>query len=123
MSERMAQYLAGIGAKPSVLDGWTILEAYRAGVLVAMVITSGPEIHFVPIRGKGAMSRKNIRHHLAPIIEKYGYATTRVPLAETNHKLRLALGFKQTWSDATFSYWAITEMPYARKEKGETPCQ
>lgn len=123
MNERLAAYLTGIGAEPSALDGWTVKEAQHAGALAAFVIAKGPEIHFVPVEGKRGMSRRNIHEFLAPILAEFGYCTTRVPLAETNHKLRESLGFRLTWADASHTYWAMTELPYARQEKGETPCQ
>lgn len=119
MDARLAAYLMSIGASPDSLDGWTIRTAQRAGTDCAFVITNGPEIHFVSIDERRAMSRKNILEFVAPLIETYGFATTRVPASETNHKLREALGFLPTWQDADFLYWALTELPY---QKGNTPC-
>jgi len=120
MDARLEQYLASIGASAGALAGWNIQTAKRAGVDVAFVITRWTEIHFVSIVGNRAMSRRNIAEFVAPLLEKYGYATTRVPIAETDHRLREALGFQHTWSDDYYSYWAITELPYQRK--GTTPC-
>lgn len=120
MDARLVDYLASLGATPAALDGWTVHTAQRAGVDVAFVITSGPEIHMLSIVGPRAMSRQNILQHLAPILEEHGYATTRVPIEETDHRLRLALGFSQTWADENYTYWALTALPY---QKGNTPCQ
>lgn len=120
MDKRLVGYLASLGADPACLEGWTIRTAQRAGVDVAFVASLGPEIHFVSLVGPRAMSRKNIAEHLGAVIQEHGYATTRVPLAETNHRLREALGFTQSWADENYTYWVLTEAPY---KKGQPPCQ
>jgi hypothetical protein len=120
MDKRLAAYLRTLGADPSCLDGWTIQTAQRAGVDVGFVITRGPELHMLSISERRAMSRRNIIDAIAPVLDKFGYVTTRVPVTETNHKLRLALGFVRSWSDANYSFWVATELPY---QKGTTPCQ
>lgn len=120
MDVRLVDYLASLGATPAALDGWTVRTAQRAGVDVAFVITRGPEIHMLSLVGPRAMTRRNIAKFLNPIVEEFGYATTRVPASETDHKLRVALGFVQTWADADYTYWALTTPPY---QKGTTPCQ
>lgn len=121
MDKRLADYLESIGAGAGSLAGWHIQTAQRAGVDVAFVITRWTEIHFVSIAGKRAMSRRNIAEFVGPILKEHGYVTTRTPLAETDHRLREALGFVPTWSDDHYTYWALTDMPY--QKKGHTPCQ
>ena len=123
MDSRLVDYLASLGATPDVLEGWTVHTAQRAGADVAFVITRGCEIHMLSLVGPRAMSRRNIVQYLCPIIEEYGYASTRVPLAETDHKLRHALGFVQTWADHQFSYWMCTSCPYQHQQpEGTDPC-
>lgn len=114
MDKRAEKYLEGLGFPLEGLDGWKIEVAKRAGVDVAIVATKGTEIHFVSLSEGKAMSRLNTREFLAPLLDEYGYATTRVPIAVTNHKLRERLGFTQTWHDANFTYWVLTEMPFPR---------
>lgn len=97
-------------------DGWKVVTARRGDEDVAHVYTRGPEIHIETLVQGRALTRRNIIEHLAPLVEEFGYATTRVPIAETNHKLREKLGFVQTWHDDKFTYWAMTELPY-QKEK------
>jgi hypothetical protein len=120
MDARLIDYLASLGASPDALDGWTVRTAQRAGQDVAFVITRGTEIHMLSLVGPRAMSRRNILEHLVPILEEHGYATTRVPASETDHRLRLALGFVQTWQDQDYTYWALTTRPY---QKGSPLCQ
>lgn len=119
MDQRLVDYLASLGASPEALDGWTVRVVQRAGVDVAFAITRGSEIHMLSLVGPRALSRRNILEHLAPILEEHGYVTTRVAAAETDHRLRLALGFALTWQDQDYTYWALTTRPY---QKG-TPCQ
>lgn len=125
MDKRLVDYLASLGVTPAALDGWQVATAQRAGVDVGFVITRGPEIHMLSLVGPRAMTRKNIGQFLHPIVEEHGYATTRVPLAEADHRLREALGFVQTWADANYTYWALTSRPYARQQQpeGTLPCQ
>jgi hypothetical protein len=117
MDKRLSDYLQSIGADSDSLDGWEINTAQRDGEDVAFVIICGPEIHFVSIVGKRAMTRKNIGEYLGGVIEKHGFATTRVSLKETDHKLREVLGFVRTWSDADYSYWMTTKAPFTRSKK------
>lgn len=124
MDPRLIDYLAGLGASPDALDGWTVHTAQRAGEDVAFVLTKGPEIHMLSLVGPRAMSRRNIAQFLGPILAEHGYATTRVPAAETDHRLRLALGFVQSWADENYTYWALTALPYQRQQpEGIPPCQ
>ena len=124
MDARLVAYLSTLGATPAALDGWTVHTAQRGGVDVAFVITKGSEIHFVSLVGPRAMSRKNIVQYLCPLIEEYGYASTRVPASETNHKLRESLGFICVWQDENYSYWMLMHCPYQRQQpEGTDPCQ
>jgi hypothetical protein len=128
MDLRLVDYLQSIGASPDSLAGWSIKVAQRSGLDVAFVCTLGTEIHFVSLVGPRAMSRKNIAQFMAPLIAEYGYATTRVSIDETNHKLREHLGFVESWSDNQYRYFICTELPYTRSdmkhtEHKEAPCQ
>lgn len=116
MDDRLLQYLHTIGASPDALDGWTIKTAQRDGVDCGVVLTKGPEVHMLAF-GAGAMSRKNILEHLSPILDRYGYVTTRVPIAERDHRLREILGFEMTWEDDKFTYWALTSLPFRKRSK------
>lgn len=115
MDARLERYLSSIGIDSTFLDDWTIDVARRNDEDVAIVATLGCEIHILPIVEKRALSRKNIRAYLHPILEKFGYATTRVPLNIEDNRLRTRLGFMPTWQDEQFQYWALTSMPYEKE--------
>lgn len=114
MDDRAAAYLRDLGIAEQGLAGWDVEVAQRAGVDVAVVVTRGPEIHMVAIAEKKAMSRRNTLDFLRPLLERFGYATTRVPIEITDHRLRETLGFKYTWRDDNFTYWALTELPFQK---------
>lgn len=88
--------------------------AQRDGKDVAVVITKGTEIHFVSLHDKHAMTRKNTLEHLAPIYAEWSFVTTKVPITETDHRLREILGFKYQWHDANFSYWTLFALPFQK---------
>lgn len=122
MDKRLADYLVNLGADARSLIGWTVHVAQSNGEDCGFVITRGPEIHILPLMPGCSITRRNIMEHLGCLIDRFGYATTRVPIAETDHRLRTALGFEQTWSDKNCTYWAITKLKYARTQQGESPC-
>lgn len=113
--DRLLQYLHSIGCGESSLDGWAVSIAQRAGVDAVIVATRGPEIHVLPLTQGNALSRRNIAEFVNPLIDEYGYASTRVPIAEEEHRLRVKLGFVMTWEDEQFTYWTVTEHPFKRK--------
>jgi hypothetical protein len=115
MDARLVAYLGTLGTGPEALDGWTIQVAQRDGRDVGFFIHRGTEVHMLALE-PGAMSRKNILDHLTPVFEQYGFCTTRVPLAEKDHKLRRILGFAPLWADHECTYWAMTKLPFTRKE-------
>lgn len=123
MDARLVAYLASLGADPASLDAWVFNTVQRDGEDVGFVAVCGPEIHVYLFAERKAISRRNLLEHLQPIIDTFGYATTRVPLTETNHRLRTALGFVHTWDDESYSYWCLTRLRYARTQKGEPSCQ
>jgi hypothetical protein len=96
------------------LDGWIQRPAFRNGVQVGATIQRGPEMHMISFSDGKAMSRKNIVEHLAPVLDQYGYVTTRVPKAEEDHRLRTKLGFEFTWEDDQYTYWCLTQLPFQK---------
>lgn len=103
-----------LGISEAAFDGWQCTVAQRAGVDVAVVLSKGTELHMASLTDKKAISRKNVRDFVLPILLEYGFVTTRVPIAETDHKLRERLGFLKTWSDDHYSYFCMTEPPYEK---------
>lgn len=125
-SDIFFEYLHSLGiandVSNDIMASWEISTAKRCGEDSVLVAKKGPEIHILPLKAKYSISRANVISEIAPMIEKFGYATTKVPIAESDHKLREKLGFVKTWQDENYTYWAITELPYQRK-KGVGKCQ
>lgn len=117
MLAQVSKCLADLGLPKEALDGWTCHVAQKAGVDVAMVIVRGPEIHFASLTDSPAISRKNVREFMAPVIEEFGYCTTRVPIEITDHKLRRMLGFTQTWADENYTFWYADTLPFNKAPK------
>lgn len=115
MDPRVVAYMKSIDADPASLDGWVVSEAFRDGEPVGFVAVNGTEIHILPTAERRAMTRRNILQFLEPIFAAHGYATTRVPIDTTDHRLREHLGFRETWRDERFIYFAATKLPYQRR--------
>jgi hypothetical protein len=114
MDQRLIAYLDALGVDPDALDGWAVHTAQRDGQDVGFVVQKGPELHMLSLSERKAMSRRNIVEFINPVLDEFGYVTTRVPTSETNHRLRVCLGFEQTWQDHQFTYWALTKIPFER---------
>lgn len=98
------------------IKGWTTEPVFRAGREVGLFLYRGTEAHFMSFDEKHAISRKNATHHLSKIFDEYGFVTTRVPIEETDHRLREILGFQFQWSDEKFTYWILTQLPWGKHE-------
>ena len=115
---KLKRYLEAVGLPGSEVslrrDGWDVQIAQRDGKDVAIVVTRGTEIHFVSLHEKHAMTRKNTLAFLEPIYREWGFVTTRVPIAETNDRLRDVLGFRYQWRDENFRYFTLTQLPFSK---------
>ena len=117
LNSSVAAYLASLGV--SDLPGWTIKIAQRNGLDVGFVLTNGSEMHIAPMDRGESLSRRNIHKFIVPMLEEFGYVTTRTPPDGIDYSWLTRVGFKQTWSDARFVYWALTELPYQRGKNHE----
>lgn len=100
------------------LGHWGLVPFYVSDALAAVVMVRGPEIHLVLApqwRDKGAMTRGRIRGVLKPLLQTFGYLTTRLAKGDGTHRLFIdRLGFKPTWSDERFTYFMLTELPFGK---------
>lgn len=77
----------------------------------------GTEIH-VEFTRPGAVLRNRVREFLAPLLDRHGFLTTRVPIGWSKHRRFVErLGFRLTWNDNEYEYFMLTELPFSRKEK------
>lgn len=94
------------------------IPGYVDGQLVAALLRKGTEVHFAiskQHRGK-IISRRRIREFLQPVLDEYGFLTTRL-LHDRKGQQRFIerIGFKKTWSDDKCNYFMLTELPFERK--------
>ena len=64
------------------------------------------------------LTRKEIRAFLAPLLNRRGFLTTRVPIGdEANERFNRAFGFERTWSDERFQLFCNGRASIRREEK------
>lgn len=92
--------------------GWTFHD-YGPGMGVAF--TKGTEFHFTPT--PAFRFRRNLmRSQMRPLLEPFGFLTTRVQHDDTpSQRLNQLFGFKPTWADEHFQYSILTALPFKEK--------
>lgn len=102
------------------LAQWALLPVHaRGGALAAVLLQRGCELHVVlppEKRGKGIITRAGVRAALQPVLEQYGYVTTRIVKGDGSQRLFIdRLGFKPTWSDERYTYFILTQLPFGKR--------
>jgi hypothetical protein len=96
------------------LDGWRIAPHYEGGVMVGATITKGSEFHFATFGGQWKMTRADIRRYLRPLIDRYGYVTTKTPKEDTRQgRFNKILGFFVTGEDEFFTHYKLERLRHA----------
>lgn len=99
------------------LAGWECIEHFQGGDVAGIAIIKGTEFHCELFPGF-KLKRKEMRAFLRPLFERHGFLTTRVAHADVaNQRFNKVFGFERTWSDDTFHYFLMAELPFG---KGET---
>lgn len=100
------------------LEGWDavplVIDNKHAGTL----IVRGMEVHFAFTERPTICVRRVGREMLAPVLDRFGMLTTKVPkdmIASKRFVQRV--GFKPTWQDEDFDYYLLTTLPWERKTK------
>lgn len=120
MSDAARKLLSGaLGAWwPAELpQQWDIHAIEEDGELLAAVMRNGTEVHLAvaPEHQRRKFSRRRAQQFVAPLLDEYGFLTTRVLHDRTQEKLFVQrLGFKPTWSDHQFKYYLLGRLPFAR---------
>jgi len=110
------ELLAPINLPAEILDGWEPVPMVLAGKHAGTLIVKGMEVHFALIERPTGSVKKAVREMLAPVFDRFGMLTTRVPRAMGKHKRFVErLGFKQTWKDNEFEYYLLSALPWERK--------
>ena len=100
------------------LEDWEVVPHYDGEQHACTAVVKGSEIHFAVATGyRGRIIRReNTRAFLAPLLERQGYLTTRVPHGRlTQKKFVQRLGFTPTWKDGDVEYYLLGDLPFERK--------
>ena len=117
MAPQLSDMLLDLGLPNEVMDGWECRVAQVNGVDSVIFLKKNCEVHMASLTDRKAISRKNVREFVAPIVAEFGYASTRFPLAAIDKKLMRALGFVHSYNDDKYSYWVTTETPFSKAPK------
>lgn len=106
----------------TALGALEIIPFEHNGEVTGAAVLAGNEIHFVsrPSKRGRVGTRKDIHLFLTDLFKKYDFLTTRIP-KDTPKRDRTGerMGFTPTWSDNTYDYYILTELPYVRKSTAE----
>ena len=97
-----------------VFAGWTQHLYDMDGKPAAALFQKGTEVHFVLApEARGRALRKDVlRESLTKLLAEDGMLTTRSLLGSACRRFIERMGFKHTWSDETFDYFALTRAPF-----------
>lgn len=98
---------------------WARTDVVLRGELVLAILRRGTEVHCVlsPSWRQRVLPGKLIGRAVGDLLTRTGgMLTTRILHASAAPLEFVArLGFKKTWSDETFHYFALTSAPFGRK--------
>lgn len=91
------------------LDGWDIEPVFIGGKLAFAALVRGAEFHFASFDTGAPITMGMIRSRLDPIIQRYGFVTTRTPKvgADRQHRFNLAFGFHVAGEDEFFIMYRL----------------
>lgn len=110
MREFVAQSIPmEMAAFNQVFQGW-VFHDYGDGMGVAF--TKGTEFHFAAT-GTFRFKRKLMQQQMQPLMDVYGFLTTRVQHSDIqSQRINKLFGFKPTWADEHFQYSMLTALPF-----------
>lgn len=120
--EELVQYIATLGPLAAdaqiQFNGWNVSLASENCMDVTFILTKGAEVHFFTPPERNPMPVSAMLKVLAEILQKYGFASTRLPVGQPAKHV-VDLGFVETWCDGTFSYFNLTELPVNKGQHSE----
>ena len=109
--------LSGHAGAENLVESWHFEGWHENGELAAVAMLKGTENHYAVApnwRGR-IITRRRTRAFLAPLMERYGFLTTRSFDHDNVSALFLCrLGFIKTWTELHFHHWMLTELPFSR---------
>ena len=92
------------------LEGWTLDGVYDGDALAFVVITKGPEFHFVSCGTKLKVNRAILAKYPGSLIDRYGFAETSTPKTPEytrQHRFNKLIGFVPTHETDTHVFYRI----------------
>ena len=95
----------------ATLKDWFVWALEQDGETLALRVSNGPEFHFVIVKRK-SFTMADIRAMVKPLIDSYGYATTRTPLRDKRQqRFNERLGFVRVREDQYDVIYRIDKLP------------
>jgi len=99
---------------------WELIPVISSDVIIGVVAENNGEIHLALEKqfiNKSTYWRKHLNLIINPIIDKYGYVTTRVESDDhSTRKFVHRLGFKDYSSLGNITTYAMSKIKHGRKE-------
>ena len=117
------QWLAGDIGRPAeeieaVFEGWERVDLPLHGAPFLAILRKGTEIHAVlaPEWRKRIIPKGFVTEAISGLLEHAGGMLTTRVLRDARKQLYFVrrLGFRHTWSDEKFHYFALTSAPFGR---------
>ncbi len=100
---------------PRVANGWEAVPYIYGGERAGTAWILGAEIHFELHRPR-SIHRHAAREFLRPLLAREGFLTTRVSHGDApSGRFVRKLGFEFTWSDETYDYFMLTDLPFGKE--------
>ena len=98
-------------SRENFFSGWDIREHKIDGIVVGAALTKESEFHFVTFGNQWALTRRDIRNYLLPILGKYGYVTTKTPIEDVRqHRFNKILGFVANGEDEFYTHYRLANI-------------
>jgi hypothetical protein len=95
----------------ATLDESTVWPLIKDGVLLALRISDGPELHIVTTKTR-QFTMGDVREMLRPLIEKYSYATTCISRRDKRQQRFVErIGFRRIKEDDYDVIYFIDKLP------------
>lgn len=105
------------------LEGWEIEAVEYGGVIGAITIIKGPEMHFVTLDTGKPIPRRVVAEVLQKIISKHGYSITKTPKNDVRqHRFNRLIGYFPIGEDLYDIHYRI-EKPRLGFRERTTTCQ
>ena len=97
-------------------NGWTAIPYVYGGRRCGTAWLLGAEVHF-ELERPASIFRHAAREFLKALMTREGFLTTRCSVGDArSRRFVTKLGFEPTWSDDTYHYFMLTELPFGKEK-------